>query len=154
GRGRDIRFTLVSPRTAALKLRENLTSALPDGSNLLRVTLSGTNPQRLTAIMQALVDEFVATAADLKTRNLVEVARTLEKQLDVASKDLRDAENSLESFRVHTITLPTEASPPPAAARAVATSTTPSAGAAAANDDIDPGSDNFFAEQRSYDAIH
>jgi succinoglycan biosynthesis transport protein ExoP len=150
GRGRDIRFNLVSPRTAALGLRGSLTSSLPEGSNMLRVTMAGTSPQQLTAIMQALVDEFVAAAADLKKRNLVEVARTLDKQLDVAAKDLHDAENALEAFRVRTITLPSET-------RATATEgLNANAGArtAAAGEDRvqDPVSENFFTEQISYDA--
>jgi capsular exopolysaccharide synthesis family protein len=149
GRGRDIRFSLVSPRTAALEIRGSLTSSLPEGSNLLRVTLTGTNPQQLTAIMQALVDEFVAAAGDLKKRNLVEIARTLEKQLDVAAKDLHDAENALEAFRVRTITMPSES-------RATATAAPAGTGArtAAAGQDAvrDPVSESFFTEQVSYDA--
>src|SRR5438105_11380251 len=149
GRGRDIRFNLVSPRTAALAIRGSLTSSLPEGSNLLRVTLAGTNPQRLTAIMQALVDEFVAAAADLKKRSLVEVARTLEKQLDVAAKDLHDAENALEAFRVRTITLPSETR-----ATTPASSTGAGTRTAVAGDDAvrDPVSESFFTEQLTYDA--
>ena len=151
GRGRDIRFALVSPRTAALALRTDLTSSLPEGSNLLRVALTGTNPRRLTDIMQALVDEFVTAAADLKKRNLIEVAKTLEKQLDVTATDLRNAENALQTFRVRTITLPSEeqatapAPTPAAAARATSSS----------NDGAsDPLSNTFFSAQSSYDALH
>jgi capsular exopolysaccharide synthesis family protein len=149
GRGRDVRFKLVSPRTAALDLRNNLTSSLPDGSNLLRITLTGTNPQRLTAITQALVDEFVAEAGDLKKRGLVEVANTLRKQLDVAAKDLQDAENALEAFRVRTITLPSETR-----ATAIPSPTSNNARTAGAGDDAtrDPVSESFFSEQLSYDA--
>src|SRR6266513_4459605 len=95
-------------KQALLGIRGSLTSSLPEGSNLLRVTLTGTNPQGPTVLMQGLVDEFVAAATDLKKRTLVEVAKTLEKQLDVAAKDLHDAENALEAFRVRTITLPSE----------------------------------------------
>ena len=149
GRGRDIRFNLVSPRTAALGIRGSLTSSLPEGSNLLRVTLTGTNPQGLTALMQGLVDEFVAAATDLKKRTLVEVAKTLEKQLDVAAKDLHDAENALEAFRVRTITLPSET-------RATAPeglTVTGARAAGAGNDQVrDPVSDSYFTEQFTYDA--
>ena len=149
GRGRDVRFDLVSPRTAALGLRNSLTSSLPEGSNMLRITLTGTNPQRLTAITQALVDEFVAEAGDLKKRSLVEVAKTLQKQLDVAAKDLQNSENALEAFRVRTITLPSETR-----ATAVPPLTTNNARTAGAGDDAtrDPVSESFFSEQLSYDA--
>ena len=150
GRGREIRFDLVSPRTAAIAMRANLTSSLPEGSNLLRIALTGTSPRRLTAIMQTLVDEFVTTAADLKKRNLVEVARTLAMQLDVAAKDLHDAENALESFRVHTITLPSESQA--TVVRTLASSDSRSA--TAATDERDMVSENFFTEQLTYDAAH
>jgi tyrosine-protein kinase Etk/Wzc len=148
GRNRNIRFNLVSPRTAALGISGSLTNSLPEGSNLLRVTMTGTNPQRMTAIMQALVDEFVAAAADLKKRNLVEVARTLEKQLDAAAKDLHDAENALEAFRVRTVTLPSEGQSSLAAgladtaARPIGT---------ADNGAADPTSGSFFRAQLSLD---
>ncbi|HEY2376743.1 MAG TPA: polysaccharide biosynthesis tyrosine autokinase [Gemmatimonadaceae bacterium] len=150
-RGRTVRFTLVTPRTAALAMRTNLTSSLPEGSNLLRVALTGTSPQHLTAIMQTLVDEFVAAAADLKKRNLVEVAGTLNKQLDVAAKDLHDAENALEAFRVRTITLPSETR---ATARPIQGTDGPDAHTAAAGDDRtrDPVSENFFTDENTYEA--
>jgi capsular exopolysaccharide synthesis family protein len=150
-RGRDVRFDLVSPRTAALGIRGSLTSSLPEGSNLLSVTLTGTNPRRITAIMQALVDEFVAAAADLKKRNLVEVARTLDKQLGVAAKDLNDAETALEAFRVRTITLPSETQ---AAAPPAPIATTAATPVAAQPVQQDPVSTNFFTQQLTYDATH
>lgn len=148
GRGRDIRFNLVSPRTAAMGIRGSLTSALPEGSNLLSVTLTGTNPRRITAIMQTLVDEFVAAAADLKKRNLVEVARTLDEQLQVAAKDLNRAETALQAFRVRTITLPSETQ----AATPSPPTTTGPATVAAQPVQPDPVSTNFFAQQLTYDA--
>lgn len=155
GRAREVRFTLVSPRTAALGMRETLTSALPEGSNLLRVSLTGSNPQRLTNIMQALVDEFTSTAADLKKRNLVEVSRTLEKQLDVAAKDLHDAENALETFRVRTITLPTESqvAAPVAAPAPLPAAPTVASTASTADGAGDQLSASLFKEQLSFDEL-
>ena len=156
GRSRDVRFALVSPRTAALGMRETLTSSLPEGSNLLRVSLTGANPQRLTSIMQALVDEFISVAADLKKRNLVEVSKTLEKQLDVAAKDLHDAENALQVFRVRTITLPTEsqvAAPVPAPGP-LPTAATVGSTASAADGGGDQLSATLFKEQLSSDELH
>jgi succinoglycan biosynthesis transport protein ExoP len=147
GLGRTVRFNVVSPRTAALGIRSGLTSSLPEGSNLLRVTMTGTNPQRLTAITRALVDEFVAAAADLKKRNLVEVSRTLDTQLQVTAKELHDAESALEAFRVRTITLPSETAPTTAAATGAAPRD-PSATDGAATD---PVATTFFAQQLTYD---
>jgi capsular exopolysaccharide synthesis family protein len=89
----------------------------------------------------------------LKKRNLVEVAKTLETQLDVAAKDLHDAENALEAFRVRTITLPSETratAAPSAAGTGTATRT-----AGAGEDAVrDPVSESFFTEQVTYDAAH
>jgi len=150
GHGRDIRFTLVSPRTAALGIRSSLTSSLPDGSNLLRVTLTGTDPVRMTAIMQALLDQFVAAAADLKKRNLVEVARTLDTQLDVATKDLQGAEGALQNFRVRTITLPSDAR---STSAPVEEATGPRASGASEGGDRDPISTSFFSQQLTYDGV-
>jgi len=107
--------------------------------------------------MQALVNEFVAEAADLKKRNLVEVARTLDKQLDVAARDLRDAENALEAFRVRTITLPSEATAGTGGeALATGASTPATARTAAANDErtSNPVSASFFSEEVTYDVAH
>jgi capsular exopolysaccharide synthesis family protein len=136
-------------------MRETLTSALPEGSNLLRVSLTGSNPQRLTNIMQALVDEFTSTAADLKKRNLVEVSRTLEKQLDVAAKDLHDAENALETFRVRTITLPTESqvAAPVAAPAPLPAAPTVASTASTADGAGDQLSASLFKEQLSFDEL-
>jgi succinoglycan biosynthesis transport protein ExoP len=112
GRDRTIEFTLVTPREAAIALRRSLSVSLPQGTNLIRLTLVGGDPQRITTILSAVVQEFVSVAADLKRRNLVEVSKVLKQQLGYAERELRDAESALESFRARTITLPAEASAP------------------------------------------
>ena len=144
-RRRDVRFNVVSPRQAALALRAGLVASVPAGSNLLYLTLSGTDPQRITAIMRALVTEFIAQAQDLKKRNLVEVTRTLNEQLDVAGRDLQTAENALEAFRVRTITLPSETRPtmPPAGG-------TPGTAPAPT---LDPVTQSYFTQQITYEGI-
>jgi succinoglycan biosynthesis transport protein ExoP len=140
---REVRFSVVSPRQAALALRGGLAASLPEGSNLLRLTLTGTDPQRITAIMRALVAEFIAQAQDLKKRNLVEVTRTLHDQLDVASRDLQTAENALEAFRVRTITLPSDARPaPPPVGTMPGTET---------GTQLDPVTQSYFTQQVTYE---
>lgn len=114
-RGRSIKFTLVNPRDAAMSLSAAMTIRFPSESNLLRITLQGGSPQRITAIMNAVLQEFIAVAADLKKRSVSEAGKALSQQLATAEKQLADAEAALENFRVQTITLPTEdASPGPA----------------------------------------
>jgi capsular exopolysaccharide synthesis family protein len=114
GRKRTIEFTLVTAREAALALRRGLTVSLPQGTNLIRLSLTGAEPQRITTILSAVVQEFVSVAADLKRRNLVEVSKILKQQVGYAERELRDAESGLERFRAATITLPAEASAPAA----------------------------------------
>jgi succinoglycan biosynthesis transport protein ExoP len=146
-RGHAIRFSVVPPRQASLALRKRVTALLPEGSNLLRISLTGTDPQRITATMQTLVDEFIAEAQDLKKRNLVEVSHTLRDQLEVANKDLRDAESALTAFRERTITLPSESRQ----ASAPASPATPGAPASEVAQP-DPVTQSFFAQQVAFEA--
>jgi succinoglycan biosynthesis transport protein ExoP len=108
GPGRTVKFALLTPREAALALKSSLTITFSRESNLLGLTLKGTDPQRVTAVMTVLLDEFIAAAAELKKRNVSAVAKVLKQQLDYAERDLKGAEAALESFRVQTITLPSE----------------------------------------------
>jgi tyrosine-protein kinase Etk/Wzc len=114
-KGRTVKFTLLTPREAAIALRKNLTVAFSNESNLLGVVLTGSDPQRTTDVMSTLVNEFIAAAAALKRRNVSEVAKALKQQLDYAERELRNAESELESFRVRTIALPSEDAPTPIA---------------------------------------
>jgi capsular exopolysaccharide synthesis family protein len=112
GRKRTIEFALVTAREAALALRRGLAVSLPQGTNLISLSLMGPDPQRITTVLSAVVQEFVSVAADLKRRNLVEISKVLREQLGYAERELRDAESSLERFRSATITLPTESTAP------------------------------------------
>lgn len=111
GSGRTVRFAVTAPRDASVALRQRLQANLPHESNLLRLSLSGTDPHLEARTLNVLSREFVSQAAELKKRNLVEFAKTLEQQLSYAESQLRGAEIALESFRMNTITLPTEDSP-------------------------------------------
>lgn len=107
----EIQFDVVTPREAAVELRDRLAISLPQQSNLLRVSLSGTEPAREAATLNTLIRRFVLTAAHLKRRNHMEFAATLQQQVAYAERELRDAEIALEDFRVRTITLPSEGGP-------------------------------------------
>jgi succinoglycan biosynthesis transport protein ExoP len=137
--GREVEFTLVTPREAAIGLKKNLTVTFSNESNLLGVVLTGNDPQRTTAVMSTLVDEFINAAAALKRRNVTEVAKALKQQLDYAERELRNAEVELESFRVRTIALPSEVSSP-----------------TGGGDDRqrNPVFESFFARQIEFDATH
>jgi capsular exopolysaccharide synthesis family protein len=111
GSGRTAEFSVRTPRHAAIELRSQLVPNLRENSSLMRLRLRGSDPVRLASTMNTLIDEFVVVAADLKKRNLVEFAATLQRQLMYAERELRDAEIALENFRVSTITLPSEGGP-------------------------------------------
>ena len=103
-----IKFTLTTLREAAVELRGRMSTANSLESSMLRISLAGRNPEQTAASLNAILSQFEATAARLKTRNLVEFAQALDQQLAYAAQQLREAEIALETFRVRTITLPSE----------------------------------------------
>jgi succinoglycan biosynthesis transport protein ExoP len=103
-----LRFTITTPRDAAIALRARLGINLPRESSMLRLSLDGTDPVQVTETMNMVLSQFVSTASRLRTRNLVEFANALEQQLNYAAQEMRTAEIALEDFRVRTITLPSE----------------------------------------------
>jgi capsular exopolysaccharide synthesis family protein len=109
--GQTVEFSLVAPRTAATQLAKDLQTSMVENSNFLRITLTGTDPQRLASTLNALTDQFVSISADLKQRKLAVLTETLKDQVAYAAENLREAENRLEGFRVKTITLPSEEVP-------------------------------------------
>ena len=135
--GRTIAFSVASPRDAAVALRERLTVQLPRESNILRVSMLGTQPERDAATMNLLMERFIETAALLKRRNHGEYAATLREQLIFAEQQLREAEMALEGFRVGTITLPSEGGPMAGGVEATR----------------DPVLASFFAQKIQYDDL-
>ncbi len=108
----SVAFSLVTLRDAAQRLSDALRVHLDENGNFLRLELSGTDPARLATTLNAVAQRYVAVAADLKRAKLVELTRILDEQLATAARNLRAAESGLESFRVKTITLPSERATP------------------------------------------
>ncbi len=109
--GRTYEFSVVTPRDASQALSGQLGTMMAQDGNFLRLQLTGPDPVRLTSTMNALSDQFVAVAADLKKRKLTELSRILAEQVASVGQQLRDAESKLESFKVQTITKPNDATP-------------------------------------------
>jgi capsular exopolysaccharide synthesis family protein len=109
GGKRTLNFEVVTPREASLQLIRGLRPALADGSNFLTLIFNGTDPKLAARTLNALVDQFVATATDLKKRNLSLYTSILAGQTEYAQRRLRDAEMALNGFRTNTITMPSEA---------------------------------------------
>ncbi|HEY0930678.1 MAG TPA: polysaccharide biosynthesis tyrosine autokinase [Gemmatimonas sp.] len=108
-RGRSsVEFNVQTPREASIGLIKRLDMHLETGSSFLFLNLTGENAQRTAATLNAWVEQFVAVATSLKKKNVSSVAMILEGQREFSARSLQDAETALESFRVRTVTEPTE----------------------------------------------
>jgi polysaccharide biosynthesis transport protein len=115
-RERDrIDFTVRAPRGAANEVSSKLSANVDRSGNFLRLELRGTSPARTASVLNTITERFVAVAGDLKGAHLYELTNILEGQLDYAQRNLEQAEQELESFRVATITLPSDRAAPMAA---------------------------------------
>jgi polysaccharide biosynthesis transport protein len=115
-RERDrIDFTVRVPRDAADEVRSKLNARVDGSGNFLRLEMRGTSPVRTASVLNTITERFVAVAGDLKGAHLYELTNILEGQLDYAQRNLEQAEQELESFRVATITLPSDRAAPMAA---------------------------------------
>jgi capsular exopolysaccharide synthesis family protein len=110
--GGHVGFRVRAPREAALQLKSDLLAVLPQQASFLRLQLTGTDPVATAATLNAVADRFVEVAAELKRQKLSELSRILNDQLTSSYVALGQAERALETFRVHTITLPSEQATP------------------------------------------
>jgi polysaccharide biosynthesis transport protein len=132
-----IAFTVLTPREKATDLLDKLGTKLVDRSNFLWLSFRDPDAGRAAQILNTWTAEYVKVAEDLKKQNMVEFSKILEGQLMYAQTALADAERSLENFRVHTITLPSESGPVAAGVEATR----------------DPALKSFFEQKVDYDNI-
>jgi tyrosine-protein kinase Etk/Wzc len=112
-RGRELQFTVLQPRDAALQLQRDLQANIAErGANMLALRLEGGSPQRLAHTVNYVADGFVDTARALATAKHRQLITALSAQLDSAEVRLRNADMALEAFKVETITEPTERGTP------------------------------------------
>jgi capsular exopolysaccharide synthesis family protein len=109
--GKVFEFGVTTPRNASLGILGQLRAQLPDDGQFLKITLTGTNPQRSASTVNALAEEFVTSATALKKRHLLEFKHMLGDQVGLAEHELNGSEVMLEQFRAKTITLPSGGSP-------------------------------------------
>src|SRR5688572_8142034 len=110
-KGRSVAFSLETPRSTSEKLIGAMRPHLAEEGQFLRIVLSGDDPHRIAATVNAWAEQLVRSSADLKKRHLFEFEKVLGEQLAVAAGQLRSAEVQLERFREQTITLPLGGSP-------------------------------------------
>ncbi|HSJ13147.1 MAG TPA: polysaccharide biosynthesis tyrosine autokinase [Longimicrobiales bacterium] len=110
--GRESRFQVLMPREAAKQLGAALTTRLPRGGSFMGLKYTGEDPRRVASVVNAIADRYTEVAADLKSAKLDELREILASQLQYAQQNLAEAEMRLESYRVNTITLPSEVATP------------------------------------------
>ncbi|MBK7905587.1 MAG: AAA family ATPase [Gemmatimonadetes bacterium] len=96
------------PRDAAVLLNGEVGAALPQDGALLKLTLRGGDPQVAAGVLNAVATRFVDVAALLKREKLTAVTEVFREQLASARSELSNAEIALESYKVNTITLPSD----------------------------------------------
>jgi len=107
--GRVFDFRLSSTRDAAVRLSALIeNSPMPPDAAFLRISLTGTDPVDLATTVNVIANRYVEVATFLKRDKLTQVTQVLGAQLERSLSDLRQAENALETFKVNTITLPSD----------------------------------------------
>jgi capsular exopolysaccharide synthesis family protein len=106
--GREIAFTLRTPRQAATRLAEELQPVLDPAGTIIKVSMTGPDPDLLEGVVNDVLDRHVELAADLKSGHLREQTQVLRQQLASAQAELERSMAALEEFRVRTITLAPE----------------------------------------------
>jgi capsular exopolysaccharide synthesis family protein len=104
----SIQFMVLQPRDAATRLANDLGMRIDQNGNFLRIFLTGTDPGRIAATVNAVAQREVDVAAELKKAKLIELTKILNAQLLSAERNLHSAEDALESFRVRTVTMPSD----------------------------------------------
>ena len=107
---RPVSFTVLSPRAAAVRLRESMVAQMAPRSSFIQLQLTDRDPNRAAAVLESVLERTVDLARGIKRSRLDETNLVLSEQLRVVEDDLRQAEEDLESFRVETITLPSDES--------------------------------------------
>ena len=105
-------FSLALPRVVAAGINRNLEARLDRDATFIRISFTGKDPPEVAATLNAILDQYVGVAADLKSASLQERTSVLGQQLAAAESELLDAERALEAFRVSTVALPSDASTP------------------------------------------
>jgi succinoglycan biosynthesis transport protein ExoP len=93
-----VRFSVDPIPLASQSLVDHSTAALPDQSQFMRVSLTSDHGYDAAANLNDWMTQFVAVAADLKRRKVVEVTSILGTQLQYAQTRLAVAEHALEVY--------------------------------------------------------
>lgn len=110
--GVALEFSLASPGQAGRTLNERLMTGRDFDVNFIRVALTGEDPRQLSDVVNAVLERFVEVADRLKREDLDYRVEAVAVQLAQVEDSLSRADGALESFRVNTITLPSDQATP------------------------------------------
>jgi len=106
--GREVTFELMTLRDAARSLRDQLIPEIDQRGSFLSVEFQGPDPERAASVVNALMEQFVAVAADLKSGNLDAEAEVLREQLQSTEAELAALDQRLEAHQIQSATLPSD----------------------------------------------
>lgn len=105
----QVGFNVMTRRDAATALLSQVRiMPVNTSANVLRLVIEGDDPVMITRKMNTLLTQFVSEADRLKRNSLTAERVTIEEQLAETEARLRTASSALETFKVNTITLPSE----------------------------------------------
>lgn len=106
--GATIEFSLLDPHSAGVRLLSNLDAQTDPLGTFIRIRYSDTDPYRAAAIVNGISERTVTLAAEMTFAQVREEVSVLAEQMAATQAELNAAEVALESFRINTITLPSE----------------------------------------------
>ena len=107
--GESFDFTVLTAREAADDIRKRLNvDLLPQGAppRFMQLTLNGQDGEATAGVLNDLMNRFVDRTSKTKRGNLTTQVRVYDSMLSAATGHLQSTERQLQTFRVHTITLP------------------------------------------------
>ncbi len=112
GRGRSVKFSLVTPREASNNILSRLSTRLPqDADYFIQLGFTDLDSKEAAGTLNAIATRFQDLAAQLKREKLTQLVQGLSSQAAEAQTRLKEAESALMSYQVNTITEPHEDAP-------------------------------------------
>ncbi|MGH7540287.1 MAG: GumC family protein, partial [Gemmatimonadota bacterium] len=107
-RSGTIRFSVGTLQEATLRVATGLDVMFNPNSSLIRAQLTWSDRGEAAPILNALAEQFIQVANDLKAQKIREEVEMLEEQTQYTQQQLESAEFALQNYKVETITLPSE----------------------------------------------
>lgn len=103
-KGHVINFSVAPPHETALSLAASLSVRTDEDGNFMRLDLRDPDPEYAAATLNAIIERFVAVAADLKKEKVHQLKQILQDQVNRARGRLNATEQTLSDFRTRSAT--------------------------------------------------